>query len=94
MSALTIKGKINKIFPVEGDKDKFQKQVFWMDYEENGFFQTVAFECWKNKMYLIQNCVVNETVEVYFNVMGRVHENKCYNSLRVWKIVSEANGNG
>jgi len=94
MSTLTIKGKINKIFPVEGEKDKFQKQVFWLDYEENGFFQTVAFECWKNKMYLIQNCVVGETVEVYFNVMGRVHENKCYNSLRVWKIVSEANGNG
>ena len=90
MSTLTIKGKINKIFPVEGDKDKFQKQVFWLDYEENGFSQTVAFECWKNKLHLIQNCVPGETVEVSFNVMGRVHEGRCFNALRVWKIVSDA----
>jgi len=93
MSILTIKGKINKIFPIEGDKDTFQKQVFWLDVEENGFNQTIQFECWKNKMYLIQNCVVGESVEVYFNVMGRIHNEKCYNLLRVWKIVSEANGN-
>ena len=45
MSTLTIKGKINKIFPVEGEKDKFQKQVFWLDYEENGFANTISFEC-------------------------------------------------
>jgi len=93
MSTLTIKGKINKIFPIEGDKDTFQKQVFWLDVEENGFNQTIQFECWKNKMYLIQNCVVGESVEVYFNVMGRINNEKCYNLLRVWKIVSEANGN-
>lgn len=93
MSTLTIKGKINKIFPIEGDKDKFQKQVFWLDTDENGFNQTIQFESWKNKMYLIQNCVVGETVEVHFNLLGRIHENKCYNTLRVWKIVSEANGN-
>lgn len=90
MSILTIQGKINKIFPVEGDKDKFQKQVFWLDYEENGFYQTVAFECWKNKLHLIQNCVPGEVVEVSFNVMGRVHEGRCFNTLRVWKIVSDA----
>ena len=93
MSISSIKGKINKIFPIEGVEGKFQKQVFWLDVEENGFNQTIQFECWKNKMYLIQNCVVGESVEVYFNVMGRIHNEKCYNLLRVWKIVSEANGN-
>jgi single-strand DNA-binding protein len=87
---MQIKGTINAIFETETVGEKgFQKRQFWLDVKDGTYSQTIALEFVKDNTSKLDNLRAGDTVEVEFNLKGRIWQTRCFNTLEAWKITKE-----
>ena len=96
MSNLTITGKIDKINATQQISDTFSKREFIIESGDK-YPQFINFELVKDKVELIDNFKIGDSITVHFNVDGRkwtnpkTNEERCFNSLKAWKIELDEN---
>jgi hypothetical protein len=56
--------------------------------------QYIGLECHKDKCSLLDDMNVGDVVTAHFNLNGRLWNEKCFNTLAVWKIQLESEGRG
>jgi single-strand DNA-binding protein len=87
---MQIKGIINAIFEIETVGDKgFQKRQFWLDVKDGTYTQTIALEFVKDNTSKLDNLRAGDTVEVEFNLKGRIWQTRCFNTLEAWRITKD-----
>ena len=88
-----ISGKIIDLGETQQVSDNFKKRNFVVEYIKNNpqYPEYISFELIKDKCSLLDDFVVNQSVEIFFNLKGRkwtnaAGETRYFNSLQVWKI--------
>ena len=69
----------------ENTKD-FQKREFWLQVHDEKFLQTIALEFQGDKVNVLDSFTEGQEVTVGINLKGRIVEEKCFNTLQVWRI--------
>lgn len=69
----------------ENAKD-FQKREFWLQLLDEKFPQTIALEFQGDKVSVLDSFAEGQEVTVGINLKGRIVEEKCFNTLQVWRI--------
>lgn len=82
----TAKGTIHQISATNQISDKFKKREFIMMVEDGQYTQYLNFEMVQDNVNKLDQVQPGDTVEVSFNLRGRIYGNKCYNTLQAWKI--------
>lgn len=96
---MEIQGKILVIGDVRQVSEKFKTRDVVVQYAENPIYpETIKFELVQDKVDLIDNFKVGDTVDVHFNLRGRANTNTAgvtnyFNSLVIWRLVAGANEN-
>ena len=90
MSELKCEGTIKLINPINQVSDKFTKQEFVIETEDQ-YPQTIKFECQQDRCNLLVGKSVGDKVSVFFNLRGREWMNKdnkiiYFTTLAVWRI--------
>lgn len=94
---MEIKGKLLEIKSVEEISDKFKKREFILEYAENEKYpEYIKLEVVNDKVSILDNYKVGDSVDVAFNLRGRSWTDKSgkvsyFNTLVCWKI-SKADG--
>lgn len=87
---MNVKGVINKIGKIQTVSEKFCKRELWLDVKDDKYSQTLCIEFVNDKTGELDSCSVGDTVDVSFNLRGRIVNDKCYNTIQGWKIVSQS----
>jgi len=82
---MEIKGKIFRIEDEQTFDSGFKKREFIIE-TEGDFPQLIKFELIKDKILLCDKLFEGMVVTVHFNIRGRDHNGKVFNSLQAWKI--------
>lgn len=89
-------GFVQRVFDTQIVSDKFKKREMWLNIPSE-YPQTIQFQVTQGRVDLLDNIKVNDEVEVFYNIRGKVYTNKqggesCFTSLEAWKInvLSEA----
>lgn len=90
MSNLSLIGEIVDIHQTEEVSDSFKKRNLIIK-TEGQYSQTLLIEFVQDKVDILDNYIVGEKVEVFFNIRGRVYEDKggvkkYFTSLSGWKV--------
>lgn len=94
---MELQGKILSIGDVRQVSEKFKTRDVIVEYAENANYpETIKFELVQDKVDLIDNFKVGDSVDVHFNLRGRGHTNKegvtnYFNSLVIWRLVANTN---
>lgn len=64
----------------------FQKREFWLQIHSEKFPQTIALEFQGDKVTVLDSFAEGQEVTVLINLKGRVIEEKCFNTLQIWRI--------
>jgi single-strand DNA-binding protein len=83
--AFFLVGKITKIEETNQVTEGFRKREFWVETTERTPVP-VNFETCQGWCELLDDCKIGEKVHVEFTIRGRIHNNKCFNTLRAYKI--------
>ena len=89
---MNVRGKLFEIFDTQKVSESFRKREFVIEFKENPQYpEYLKFELIQDKCDLMDNFKVGASVEVYFNLKGRVWTNpkgeKVYfNSLQAWRL--------
>ena len=95
MSDLNVTGKIHRIYETETinreGKDPFRKRTFVLEMEENNWNEYPTFELIQDRVDLVNEYKVGDTVTVSFNLCGRGWTNKegqekFFTSAKAWRI--------
>ena len=86
---MEIKGKLVSIQPEKIVSDKFKKREFWIEIGGERT-QTISLEFVQGFTDKLDPFIEGQGVLVNFNVMGRIYNGKCYNTLQAFSI--ELNG--
>ena len=85
----TASGKILHIFPTASYGQKgFTKREFVIETEEK-FPQQLKFEVTKDRCDALDKYREGQEVKVHFNLRGREHNGKFYNSHEAWRLEAE-----
>jgi hypothetical protein len=87
-------GKIIKILDTMVISDKFSKRevVIRVPDQNPQYSDELIFELIQDKCTYLDNFKVGDDVMFKFNIKGKIHKDKWYNSLRIWNI-SKVGGN-
>ena len=91
---MTISGKIVKIKDTEIVKAKteggkvFHKREFWLETPDEKYPQTICLELHGDKVILIDSFRLEQQVSVDINLKGKITQDKCFNTLQVWRITA------
>jgi len=90
MSELKLTGTLHKIFPTNQISDSFKKRDFVIE-TEGEHAQLVKFELTQDKCSKLDGYVVGQEMTAYFNIRGRVWNNKnneevYFVSLNAWRL--------
>jgi len=90
---MELTGRIKSISDIQHISDKFKKQEFVLETEINTpYAQTILMECQQDTCDKLNQFNDGDEVKVFFNIRGRQHNGanglKTYNSIVVWKIMS------
>lgn len=88
---MEIRAKIKRIGETEKVSEKFQKREFVVDYESGGFPQVIKFTLTQNRVNLLDNYSINDSVSITFGLQGREWTNKegktvVFNTLNVLEL--------
>ena len=92
MSNLTFTGTVNKLKEVQIISDKFRKQEIILTDNHEKYPKFINFEATNDNCDLLAEIKEGQEVEVNFNLEGRLwtnpktNEERCFNTLRIWKI--------
>jgi len=90
-----IKGKVIEIGPVQQVNDKFRKREFVIEVAEQGaggreFVDYIKFQCIQDRCELINDDLLNDTINVSFNLKGNKWERdgkiNYFTNLDAWRI--------
>lgn len=88
-----IKGTIVKIGDTESKSANFQVRELVLRVEDGKYPQFIALQLSNDRCDLADNFGEGQEVTVHFDLRGREHNGRYYNSLNCWKIVSEQGQN-
>ena len=94
---MNIQGKLVEIFATQEVSEKFKKREFVVEYAENEKYpEYIKLEVVNDKVSILDNYKVGDSVDVAFNLRGRSWADKSgkvsyFNTLVAWKI-SKADG--
>jgi hypothetical protein len=89
---MELTGKIIKIKGIETTPYKkneglnFQKREIWIEVFDDNYPQTIAFELHGDKVSLTDKFAEGSEVTVSVNLKGKVVNEKCFNTLQIWRI--------
>lgn len=89
---MEIKGKLTEIFNTQEVSEKFKKREFVVEYADNPSYpEYIKFEAVNDKVSILDNYKVGDSVDVAFNLRGRKWIDKegkavYFNTLVAWKI--------
>jgi hypothetical protein len=92
---MEIKGKLVEIFATQEVSEKFSKREFVVEYAENPSYpEYIKLEVVNDKVSILDNYKVGDSVDVAFNLRGRSWTDKTgkvsyFNTLVCWKISKE-----
>lgn len=92
--SLEIEGTVNKILSEQtgdGRNGKWIKQDFVIETNEK-FPKKICFTAWGDKVDIVKNMKIGDSVKVGFNAESREFKEKWYTELRAWKIDSGKSG--
>lgn len=95
--AYEITGKLQVIKDTEQVNDRFKKREFVIETQNDQYPQVLLFEAAQDKVSLIDNFQVGQTVTVHFDIRGRKwtspkNEDRYFITLSPWRI-EPAGGN-
>lgn len=85
---MNIKGKIKSVGQTEQKSDKFAVRTFVIEIEGK-YSEVIEFQLINNNTFIIDTHKVGDAVDVHYNLRGREHNGRVYNSLQAWKIEGE-----
>jgi single-stranded DNA-binding protein len=94
---MQLQGKLVEIFATQEVSEKFSKREFVVEYAENPSYpEYIKLEVVNDKVSILDNYKVGDSVDVAFNLRGRSWTDKTgkvsyFNTLVAWKI-SKADG--
>jgi hypothetical protein len=93
--ALSVKGNVSNILPVESGTSKagkeWKKQGFVINTGEQ-FNPDICFSVFgEDKLQMVSELKVGEEVEVHFNLSSREFNGKYYHNIDAWRIEKGAN---
>jgi len=89
---LTFTGTVNKLKDVQVISEKFRKQEIILTDNHENYPKFINFEATNDNCDLLTDIKEGQEVEVNFNLEGRLwtnpktNEERCFNTLRIWKI--------
>lgn len=89
---MEIKGKIHEIGSTQQVSETFKKRDLIIEYAENPSYpEYIRLEALQDKCSLVDQFLIGDEVEVFFNLRGRPWTDKTgktsyFNSLVVWRI--------
>ena len=83
----TVTGKLYKKNPMEVKSEKFSKIDFIIE-TDGQYPQYLQIQAGNDKMQLLDNVNVGDSVTANVNVKGRLWQDKCFNSLELWQLTS------
>lgn len=83
---MNLKGKVIKVGDIQVVSDKFSKRELWLEVPDGEYPQTLCIEFVNGKIGLLDSLSVGSEADVSINLRGRVHKDKCYNTIQGWKI--------
>lgn len=91
MDSVQIKGVITKIHPVEQKSESFKVQRFWIKESTDQYPQDFEVQCTGNKIGVLNDYKVGDSVNVSANLNGRQYVSKTqqtgiFMTLGLWKI--------
>ena len=91
---MELKGKIKVIGDTKQVSDKFKTRELVLTDDSSEYPQHISFQLTQDKCSILDNLKVGDTLTVHFNLRGREWispqgEAKYFNTLEVWRIVSE-----
>lgn len=89
---MNIKGKIKSVGQTEQKSDKFAVRTFVLEIEGK-YPEVIEFQLINNNTFIIDTYKIGDEIDVQFNLKGREHNGRVYNSLQAWKIEGESNPN-
>jgi hypothetical protein len=89
---MNIKGKIKSVGNTEQKSAKFAVRTFVLEIEGK-YPEIIEFQLINNNTFIIDTYKVGDEIDVYFNLKGREHNGRVYNSLQAWKIEGEPKSN-
>ena len=98
MSNLTFTGTVNKLKEVQVISDKFRKQEIILTDNHHTYPKFINFEVTNDNCDLLVGIKEGQEVEVNFNLEGRLwtnpktNEERCFNTLKIWKINIKGSG--
>ena len=84
--AYDITGKVEELKETQVFPSGFSKRELILLDESGKFTQTISLEFLKDSISKLDEVSVGDTVTVGFDVRGRAHNDRVYNSLVGWKI--------
>lgn len=85
---MNIKGKIKSVGNTEQKSAKFAVRTFVLEIEGK-YPEVIEFQLINNNTFIIDPFKEGDEIDVYFNLKGREHNGRVYNSLQAWKIEGE-----
>jgi hypothetical protein len=89
---MNIKGKIKSVGNTEQKSAKFAVRTFVLEIEGK-YPEIIEFQLINNNTFIIDTYKVGDEIDVHFNLKGREHNGRVYNSLQAWKIEGEPKSN-
>lgn len=85
-----VKGNVYLVNDTQQVTEKFKKRTFVLE-TEGEYKEKVEFQAVQDKVFLLDNVGVGETVEVSFNLKGREWKSlqgevRFFNTLEAWRI--------
>lgn len=71
---------------IEGGKD-FQKREFWLKVAHEKYPQTVSLELHGESVAALDYFAEGQEIIASINLKGRIIDEKCFNTLQVWRIM-------
>lgn len=80
------KGKIKTLLPEALIKDQYRSRELLLEVPDGNYKIDIGIEFFGDKVDLVSGYEEGEEVQIFFNVKGRIWNDKVFNNLRAWKI--------
>lgn len=78
-------GTVYKVGDTEQVTNTFRKRELIIEVPGQ-YPQFLKFEAKQDRVSLLDNIKEGQTVDIHFNLEGRLHKDTCFNTLTIWKI--------
>jgi hypothetical protein len=66
--------------------NQWTRRNFLLEVEDNGFKNTIGFQCWGSQAEIISRSKIGDGAVVYFTPISKMHDGKIYTELKAYGI--------